>query len=296
MVQISDHARVTPARRYRALVVSGGIGLAITFVPQGIWSALIASNLRLTPRVPWAVLVMTVMLAIAGRYLRGRWPKSRTSGTRRGLLRPTAVPRRVLLTALTAGASAMVALAGCWTVCASVVRMPGSVLPDLSSYPWWTAAPAVVMGALISPLCEQAGVFGYWQAALEQEFASPMPVLLAAMTFAGFPHPPAQAAAWVKLPFFFFTGLTFSLMAYYTQSILAGLVIHVVGLFMFFVFVWPADSTRPLVSDVGTGGWLWTHVAQIVIFAALAAWTFRRLHLATRRLHQPVFDDLRENS
>jgi membrane protease YdiL (CAAX protease family) len=192
------------------------------------------------------------------------------------------MPRRVLLTALTAGAFAMIALAGYWTVCASFVRMPGSVLPDLSSYPWWTAAPAVVMGALISPLCEQAGLFGYWQAALEHEFASPTAVLLAAMTFAVLPHPPAEAAAWVKLPFFFFAGLTFSLMARDTQSIVPALVIHVAGLLMFFVFVWPADSTRPLIRDVGAGPWLWTHVAQIVIFTALAAWTFRRLHLVTK--------------
>jgi membrane protease YdiL (CAAX protease family) len=283
MIQTSKSIPVTAGRHYSVIAIVGVIGLAITFVPQGMWSALVVLNLRLTPALPWAVALMAVILWSLGHYLNGRWRPSRTSETRRLLLRATAVPPRVLLLALGAGAFAMVALAGYWTVCASFVRMPGSVLPDLSLYPWWTAALAVLMGALISPLCEQAGLFGYWQTALEREFAFPIPVLLAAIAFAVFPHPPAHAPLWVKLPFFFFTGLTFSLMAYYTKSIVPALAIHIVGLFMFFVFVWPADRTRPLIHDVGTNAWLWTHVAQAVIFSALAAWMFGRLYFAAGR-------------
>jgi membrane protease YdiL (CAAX protease family) len=292
MIRTSKSIPVTAARQrhYGVVAIVAVIGSAITFVPQGVWSALVVSNLRLTPAVPWAVVVMAVLLWFLGHYLNGRWGPSRNSETRRRLLRATAVPPRVLRLALGAGAFAMVALAGYWTVCASFVRMPGSVLPDLAHYPWWTAALAVLMGALISPLCEQAGLFGYWQTALEREFAPPVAVLLAAIAFAVLPHPPAHAPLWVKLPFFFFTGMTFSLMAYYTQSIVPALAIHIAGLFMFFVFVWPADRTRPLIRDVGTNASLWTHVAQALIFSALAAWTFRRLYLATRRSRGKCFE------
>jgi hypothetical protein len=76
----------------------------------------------------------------------------------------------------------------------------------------------------------------------------------------------------------------------YTQSIVPALAIHIAGLFMFFVFVWPADRTRPLIRDVGTNASLWTHVAQALIFSALAAWTFRRLYLATRRSRGKCFE------
>jgi hypothetical protein len=48
--------------------------------------------------------------------------------------------------------------------------MPGSVLPPLSGYPWWTAALAIGTGAAISPLCEQVGLWGYWRGARTEVF------------------------------------------------------------------------------------------------------------------------------
>ena len=43
------------------------------------------------------------------------------------------------------------------------------------------------------------------------------------------------------------TGLTFSAMAYFTQSILPAVPVHAIGLLVFFVRVWPSDPERPLV-------------------------------------------------
>jgi membrane protease YdiL (CAAX protease family) len=87
-----------------------------------------------------------------------------------------------------------IALVGVWILLASFVRMPGSVLPDLSAYPPWTAALAVGMGALISPLCEQAGIWGYWQGVLERRCSGTTAIVVTSVVFALLPHPPAGIA------------------------------------------------------------------------------------------------------
>jgi hypothetical protein len=133
------------------------------------------------------------------------------------------------------------------------------------------------MGALISPLCEQAGIWGYWQESAERRWSPATAMVVTALLFALGPHPPAGAPFVPKLLFFFATGLTFSAMAYYTRSILPAIPVHAIGLLVFFVGVWPFDPERPLVLDAGTDAWFWIHVAQLIVFAALASWAFSTL-------------------
>jgi membrane protease YdiL (CAAX protease family) len=245
-----------------AFVRTALVALAIVFVPQGIWSALIALNLKTTPRIPWAVLLVALVIWII---------------TKRRLPRVNKVPWPVLRWAWLAGACALVALVGYWITLASFVRMPGSVLPDLTGIPWWTVWLAVATGAAISPLCEQTGLWGYWQMALERQFPAPTAIIVTAIAFAVLPHPPLGAVLWPKLIFFFLTGVTFSTMACLTDSILPGLTVHAGSLLTFFVFVWPQDAQRPLIHDAGLHGWGWVHITQAAGFSLLAWWAFRRL-------------------
>ncbi len=266
-----------PSPTVIALAKSAIAALAIAFVPQGVWSALIVANLRTLPAIPWSVLVMTVLLAAGAQYLRGRWRSRATAATRRQSLRATVVSREMFAWAWLAGGLAIVALVGVWIVLASLVRMPGSVLPDLSIYPRVTAISAVAMGALISPLCEQAGIWGYWQGELERRWSGVTAILVTSVVFALLPHPPAGMPFAPKLIVFFLAGLIFSTMAYLTNSILPALPVHGLGLLVFFVLVWPNDPARPLVATSGTDVWFWIHVAQVLVFAALALWVFSRL-------------------
>jgi len=260
-----------------ALGRSALISLAIAFVPQGIWSALIVLNLRTTPAVPWATLVVILAVWWVARAVSRRPQPAGDVGMRRRPPRANLVARPVLFWAWLAGALAVVALVGYWIVLASIVRMPGSVLPDLAAYPWWTAVLAVATGAAISPLCEQTGFWGNWQVALEREFSPVTAIVCTALVFALLPHPPGQAPLWPKLVLFFLTGCTFSVMAYLTDSILPGLAVHAVALFTFFVFVWPHDAQRPLVAETGADAMFWIYVAQAIIFSILTYWAFQRL-------------------
>ena len=93
-------------------------------------------------------------------------------------------------------------------------------------------------------MLEQAGFWGYCQSMLEREFSGATAIVVTAILFALLPHPPMHVVLWPKLILFFFTGLTFGVMAYLTKSILPGLVVHIFGLLAFFTLVFRADVVR----------------------------------------------------
>jgi len=248
------------------------IAVAIALVPQGVWSALIVANLRVLPDVPWAAAVMVLLVTAGAQYLRGAWGPAGSADDRRRSLRARVVSATTFAKAWLGGGLAMMALAGGWIVLASITRMPGSVLPDLSRYSRATALVSIATGALISPLCEQAGIWGYWQECAERRWSGSTAVLSTALIFALAPHPPGGAPLVPKLAFFFATGMTFSVLAYRTQSILPAIPVHAIGLFMFFLAIWPHDPKRRLILTEGPDKWFWIHVAQTIVCGALAVW------------------------
>src|SRR5690242_13091182 len=264
---------MTIAGRGIAIIRAAVIAVLIGLVGQGAWSALVAINLKLTPAIPWAVAIMAAVLWAMWQYLGGRWWPRSNADLRRRLLRANPVRLELFAWAIAAGASSVIALAGLWVASAQMVRLPGSVLPAMSQYPRATVLLMVAMGALVSPILEQASFWGYCQKMLERDFPAPAAVAITAALFAVLPHPPFGAPILLKLVFFFLIGASFGAIAYLCNSILPSLAVHIGGILAFFTVVWPDDATRPM----GANGWFWLHLGQALVFAALAAFVFRRL-------------------
>ena len=258
----------------KLLRVLGAAFLAflVLAIGQGIWGAVLLSNLKSNPGVPWAVPVMGVLLYLMWLYLGGKgWPR-RTSAARRRLLRANPVSSATLAWAMLAGLSAMVALAGCWIVLFQLVPTPPNALDDFSHYPLLTASLAIVMASLVSPVTEEAAFRGYCQSILEREFAAPVAVVISSFLFtlAHLTH----GLFWTKLLVYFMVGLVFGTMAYLSQSTLPAIPVHIVGDLTFFLLVWPHDATRRLVWEGGADRWFWIHLAQALVFSGLAIFAF----------------------
>jgi len=169
----------------------------------------------------------------------------------------------------------IVALAGYWIVLFRLVKMSPNAVPDFSKYPFWTAASAIAMSSLVSPITEEAAFRGYCQVILEREFRSYVPVVLSSILFA-LAHV-THGVFWPKLSVYFLVGLVFGVPAYLTKSILPALPVHIVGDVVFFTLVWPGDATRRLVAESGMDKWFCIHLAQALIFTGLAILAFFRL-------------------
>jgi membrane protease YdiL (CAAX protease family) len=268
---------------FRILKVAafGLLAFVITTLAGGIWSALIITNLRSTPALPWSFPVMAVLLWLIWKYLGGSGPPRSTSDARRRYLRANRRSPAVFLWATIAGVFAVVAFAGLWIVLFRLVSMPPDQFSDLSKYPWLTVALMTLMGSLVSPFMEEAGFRGYFQVSLEREFRAPIAVIVSALVFA-LAHF-SQGFVWPKLLVFFLVGVAFSVTAFLTNSTLPAILPHAIGDLTFFTLVWPRDAARTLVWQTGTDKWFWMHLAQAIVFAALAVWSYRRLAVLSRR-------------
>ncbi len=257
-------------------VWTGGFALLLTVVTGGIWTALLLANLATTPAVPWAVAAMAPVLWSIWSYLGGRWGPGRTGAARRRYLRARRVSAVVFVWALLAGGLSVVSLAGLWIVLFRLVRIPGNAVPDLSRFPIITVVAVLAMASLVSSMAEEAGFRGYFQVALESHFRGSAAVLIAALLIAP-AHAVTQGFAWPTVLFYFLVDTMLGTSAYLTRSTLPGVVVHTIGLLIFFGIVWPQDRHRLLIWESGADTWFWIHVAQALVFAALGILAFVRL-------------------
>ena len=261
----------------------GLLALALTLIIQDVWAALVITNLKASPAIPWAVALMALFLWLGWKYASGKWRPRSTAAGRRRYLRANRVSGRVFGWAVLAGALSLVALVGYWIVMFQLVKMPGNRLPDFSRYPLITVALMLTMAAVVGAVVEEAGFRGYFQVALEHDFRAPVAIVISSL-FMSPGHGLTQGFVWPTLLWYFFADMMFGVMAYLTDSILPGIVIHGVGLLIFFVLVWPADQSRRLVADGGGDAWFWIHIGQAIVFTALAILAFRRLARVTIRV------------
>jgi len=272
------------ATRIRSVVWSAILAFVIFGLGQGVWGALVFINLRTAPAVPWAVAAMAVVLWLMWQYLNGKgWPQS-TSEARRRYFRASRVSGRAWAWAMLAGVLSIVALAGYWVVMFQLVRMPGNFLPDFSKYPMFTLVLMLVMASFVSPFTEESAFRGYCQVILESNFRAPVAILISSVLFT-LAHV-TQGFLWPKLCVYFLVGIVFGVTAYLTASILPGMAVHIIGDLTFFALVWPYDTKRQLVWETGANGWFWLHVAQAIIFTALAIVAFTHLARVSERVRE----------
>lgn len=263
----------TRSRRLALVVGFAALAFVLTAVAGGLWTALLAINLATTPAIPWAVAVMALLLWLLWRFLSGAgWPR-RASDARRRYLRARQVSGRVFRWTVAAGLLAIISLGGLWIVLFQVAGLPGRVLPDYSRYPLLTVALALVMASLVNGVVEEAAFRGYPQGVLEGAVGGVAAILLTSLLMAP-EHAFTQGFVWPTLLFYLAVDVMLGTAAYLTQSILPGIVIHSIGLLIFFILVWPGDVVRQFVGHGTAETWLWVHVAQTLVFAALAILAF----------------------
>jgi membrane protease YdiL (CAAX protease family) len=271
------------SNRIPAVVWTGILAFVLTVFAGGVWTVLLISNVATSPAIPWAVVVMALLLWLMWQYLGGKWGPRSTSEARRRYLRATRVSGQVFAWALLAGALSIVALVGYWVVLFQLVKMPVRVLQNFSSYPLLTVALVLVMASLVSSLAEEVGFRGYFQSVLERKVGGLAAIVIASLLIAP-AHGLTQGFLWPTLLWYFFVDVMFGGMAYFTKSILPGIVVHSLGLLIFFTLVWPYDTQRRLVWETGANTLFWIQVAQAIIFTVLAILAFSQLARVTKRM------------
>lgn len=255
---------------------AAAICFLILLFGQGIWSILLVSNFAHNPEAPpWSVVAMAAALWLMWQYLGGHWWPWSTSEIRRRSLRANPVSPLMLVSSFIAGVMAVIALAGMWIVFFQLVRTPANLLADASKYPLLTIVLVTIMSSLVSPIVEEIAFRGYLQGTLERLAPPAIAILVSSLLFmlAHVNH----GWYWPKLTVYFLAGVSFGVIAWLNDSIVASLPVHIVGDVTFFLLIWPHDARRELVSAGGADHWFWIHVAQAVVFSVAASLAFLKL-------------------
>ena len=262
-------------RRIRIIVLAGLAAFAITAVGQTFWGAMVMVNLKLTPALPWAALVMPFVLAALVAFLAGRgWPKT-GADARRELIPLAPVSAKVWAWALTAGALGNVAGAALWTVMASIIRVPPNILPDIHGIPALTLIPILAISIIAPPLSEEIAFRGYAMGMIGRHVSPIAALVITSLLFAAVHL--TQGLYAPKLLVYFLAGLSFGVVALRTRSLLPAMAVHSMADLTFFTLVWSHDAGRRLISQGGADGWFWTNVAILAVATPLCLLAFRQL-------------------
>ncbi len=197
--------------------IVAGLGVLVAGILP--WSLLAQANLHVGHRFPWAAAVELVYLALLWQYLAGKgWPAS-TSAARRLWLRANRVPAPILTWAFIAGGLMAAGLVAMQVLAWAFLGSPRlQEFQELKASPPWTVMPMLVMGATVASVFEEVAFRGYMQVPLEQRHGPVLGVGIVAALFA-FAH---------LSPLHLLGGVGWGLLAFLSNSVLPGIVIHAV--------------------------------------------------------------------
>ena len=269
----------------RAVLV-GGLAAALGTLP---WAILVSLNTRHASVVPWAVVPMVPYLWLYWRYARGEgWPRS-TSAARRESCRWNRVPDQVWGAALLAGLAGLMAVLLLQGVLGRLITLPVQKDLDVTKYPLVTVSLWVLTSAVVAGVTEEAAFRGYMQRPIERRHGPVPAVLVTGLMFglAHFAHPEVTLAL---MPFYLAVAAVYGTLAYLTDSILPGVILHAGGnvFSMLDLFVrgrseWQVSATPArLIWEAGPDASFWGSLVLFVVVAGLAVGAYAGLAQITR--------------
>jgi membrane protease YdiL (CAAX protease family) len=254
--------------------ITGGLVAALGTLP---WALLVSLNIKYWSGVPWAVPPTALYLWLFWRYLvRGAgWPRS-TADARRTLARANPVRDEMWGVAIVAGLLGLVVVLLLQTVLSRLVAIPQQQDIDPSKYPAATVLLWVVMSALVAGVTEETAFRGYLQRPIERRHGPVLAILVTGILFGflHFTHPEVTVAL---LPFYVAVAAVYGTLAYLTDSIFPGMVLHAGGnVFAAFDLFARGHSEwqglgppAKLVREAGTDAAFWGSVAATLVVGAL---------------------------
>ena len=263
-------------------VLTGSLLATVGTVP---WALLAAANQKLWPSVPWAVPPTVLYLWLFWRYTGGAgWPRS-TAEARRVNRRANDLSGDVWGAALLAGTLGLVAVVLLLSVMGRLVVLPQQQLPGIARVPAPTLFFLLITSAAVAGIVEEAAFRGYMQRPIELRHGPVVAILVMGMLF-GLAHFTHREVTVTLMPHYLAAASVYGALAYLTNSILPGVVLHAGGnaFLGFFDLLAQGPSgfevpvrPAPLIWETGADAAFWVSLTFLLIVTAAAVWAYSGL-------------------
>ena len=248
---------------------------------------LLFGNLKLLPTIPWCLPLTVLWLWGFWLYVSGRgWPHANATARKRDL-RSSQLSKSVWAWTLIAGGLGMVSVVGVSFLTLKLADLPAEAYHlslDLSQYPIWTVASALIAISLVAGVVEEVGYRGYMLSQVERRHGWIVGVLFTGLIFFFDHHFSHAYATYAFLPFFMLVSALHGLLVYLTRSILPSILLHFLAdltvIPIQYGIVGHLDFTP--VWKTGMDPFFIAIVVVVVVFSLAAIPAFMRLALLTR--------------
>jgi membrane protease YdiL (CAAX protease family) len=210
-------------------------GFAVSTVGVATW-ALMGTTLPL----PWPFILMLAFLWAYLRYFSGHWGSKSSIKNRAIRFRRTTLPRRIWMLSLLAAAMIVLIEQSGMVVTFRIMEFPADKFLQeygfIESIPTWAGWLVIIMISAVAGICEETGFRGYMQVPLEKRYSPLVSISLVSVVFV-LVHL-HQAWSGPVIIHIFFISVLFGSIAYYSGSLIPGIIAHFIMDICNFSFWW----------------------------------------------------------
>lgn len=190
--------------------------------------------------INWAFPIMLGVLWVYLKFYSGSWGKNSTKAFRRENFRRIKMSASVWTLALIAALLIVIIEQSGLAVTFRFMEFPAARFASeysfLDAAPAWAAWLVIIMISMVAGICEETGFRGYMQAPLEKKFGPATAISIVSLVFA-LAHL-NQAWSGPILIQIFFISVLFGSLAYYSGSLIPGMIAHIIMDIFTFSFWW----------------------------------------------------------
>ena len=226
-------------------------GFAISTIGVLTW-ALIGTSLPM----PWSFLLMIGFLWAYLKYFSGSWGKEKSRIIRAANFRKTRLSGRTWILSILSIAFIVLIEQSGLVVTFRILEFPAdrfsSEYDFIENIPVWAGWLAIIMISAVAGICEEVGFRGYMQAPLEKRYSPLFSIAIVSVVFV-LVHL-HQAWSGPILLHIFFISVLFGSVAYFSGSLIPGIIAHFIMDICNFAFWWTdlgGQFDRQTISTVG---------------------------------------------
>lgn len=255
-------------------ILTGVLMASLGTVP---WALLVSANIRSSPSIPWAVPLTALYLPFYWKYTRGAWWPRSTSLSRSQNSRANDLPLDVWAAAIGAGILGQWSILLFQNVYSRLVTLPQQSTEELNGVPAFSLIVFIIMSAIVAGVVEESAFRGHMQAPLERRYGPVAAILITGLVFS-FAHFTHKEVTVVLIPWYLSVAIVYGTIAYMTNSILPGLVLHAGGNIFSGLTAIAAGRSEwqltkeapPLIWETGPDSMFWLSLVAFVVVAGAA--------------------------